>query len=58
MTYKLECRHLYPDCESEVRGESEEEVMEGAARHVDEHHGVRQLEDETVQKLRAEIRPA
>ncbi len=58
MTYEFECKHVFPDCEDKVQGASEGEVLERAARHADEHHGVRQLEDEVVQRVRTSIRPA
>jgi predicted small metal-binding protein len=58
MTYEFECKHVFPDCAGKVQGETEEEVLEKAARHADEHHGVRQLDAEVVQKVRTSIRPA
>lgn len=58
MTYEFECRHVFPDCEDRVQGENREEVLEKAARHADEHHGVRNLDDETVDRVRLAIRPA
>lgn len=58
MSYEFACRYLYPECDTKLRAETEEEVLAMARRHLDEHHGVRDFQDETVKNLRLAIRPA
>jgi len=56
MTKIMRCNAIFPGCSAEVRAETEEEVL----RHVTEHartvHGVKQVDEGTVQKVRAAIR--
>jgi predicted small metal-binding protein len=48
---------LYWDCTSKVVGETEEEVVEGAANHAAEHHEMHELDDAVIEQIRGEIVP-
>jgi len=39
MTYTLACRDAEVDCDFVARGETEEEVLQNASKHVKEVHG-------------------
>jgi predicted small metal-binding protein len=58
MGYKFECTNVVPGCEGEVFGDTEEEVLGKAAEHASEAHGMENLDDETVEKVKAAIAPA
>lgn len=58
MGYKFECTNVVPGCEGEVFGDTEEEVLEKAAEHASEVHGMEDLDDETVEKVKAAIASA
>lgn len=55
MSYKFDCTNVVPGCEGTVRGESEEEVLQAAAEHASEAHGLDELPDEVVEKVKASI---
>ncbi len=55
MSYKFECTNVVPGCEGEVQGETREEVLEKAAEHAKDVHGLAPLDDETVEKVKAAI---
>ena len=53
----LSCREVGVwDCDFEARGESVEEIMQTAAKHVKEVHGVEEITQEIVAKVQATIR--
>jgi len=53
----LRCREVGVwDCDFEARGESVEEIMQIAAKHVEEFHGVEEIPQEIVAKVQATIR--
>ncbi len=53
----LRCREVGVwDCDFEARGESVEEIMQTAAKHVEEVHGVEEITQEIVAKVQATIR--
>lgn len=56
-SYEYACENLYPDCSTTITGRSEDEVRRKAQRHIRDHHGARQGNDETVRDLIAWIRP-
>lgn len=58
VSYEFACQHLYPECDTRIKGESREDLLDKAKRHVSEHHGVRDYQDEVVRRLRTAIRPA
>ena len=53
MTKLLRCRDVGFDCDAEIRAESEEEVLEKAARHASEAHGIHEMPDEVLARARA-----
>ena len=55
MAYKFDCTHVVPGCEGTVRGDSEEEVLQAAAEHASGAHGMDDLPDEVVEKVKASI---
>jgi predicted small metal-binding protein len=42
-------------CEGTARGESEEDVLQAAAEHASHAHGMDELPDEVVEKVKASI---
>jgi predicted small metal-binding protein len=46
----------YKDCKWEVSGRSEEELMPQIERHGREHHGITNLDNESRQRVRNNIR--
>ena len=56
MTKLLQCHELFPGCQAEVRAETEDEIVRHAAEHARTVHGVKQIDQATVQKVRAAIR--
>lgn len=55
MSYRFDCTNVVPGCEGTVRGESEEEVLQAAAEHASDAHGLVVLPDEVVEKVKASI---
>ncbi len=55
MSYEFECRHVVPGCEGKVEGESVDEVLQAATRHADEAHGLAELDEATLGKVKASI---
>jgi predicted small metal-binding protein len=55
---QLRCAELFPGCDAEVQAESEEEVLDIAAAHAREVHGLESLDDATVTAVKGAIRPA
>lgn len=51
----LHCRDVGFDCEAVVKAETEEEVLRQAAEHAQSVHGLTEITDEVVQKVRAAI---
>ncbi len=58
MAYEFECTNIIPGCEGAVRGETEEEVLERAASHAAGAHGMDELSEDVVEKVKASIVPA
>jgi len=58
MPLVLKCDDVVRGCPAEVRAESEEEVLRQAAEHGRSAHGIQQLDAQTLQAVRAAIRPA
>jgi predicted small metal-binding protein len=57
MSKILECAKVDPSsgCQHVVRGETEEEVFQGAAAHAGEH-GIREFTPELIEMVKAAIR--
>lgn len=56
MAKELHCGDIMEGCAHVVRGDTEEEVLEKGARHADEVHGISELDEETLQKVKSAIR--
>ncbi len=52
----LSCKDVSLNCDTVIQGETEEEVMEKAAEHAAEKHGVTEFSAETRQKMRSLIK--
>jgi len=53
---EFECKDVYPDCDFKVSGKDEDDVLEKAARHGKEKHGIENLTDDLKGKVRSLIR--
>jgi predicted small metal-binding protein len=55
----LECAKVGPSsgCQHVVRGETEEEVLQNAAQHAQEH-GIHEVTPEVMERVKAHIRDA
>ncbi|MEJ2122237.1 MAG: DUF1059 domain-containing protein [Alphaproteobacteria bacterium] len=58
MSKTLKCGDLMPGCDFVAHGESEEEVLQKAAVHAKESHGIEEITDEVVAQVRANISDA
>jgi predicted small metal-binding protein len=56
MTKVLSCRDVGVDCDFEAKGETEEEIMQKAAQHAKEAHGMTEIPPEIVEKCQKAIR--
>ena len=56
MAKVLRCRDVGLDCEGELRGATEEDILRQAAEHAQSVHNIRDMSPELVQKVRAAIR--
>ena len=55
MSYEFECANVVPGCEGKVSGTTKEEVVQKAAQHATDAHGMATLPDEVVEKVKASI---
>jgi predicted small metal-binding protein len=55
MGYEFECTNVVPGCEGIVEGDSPDEVLEKAAAHAASVHGMTELPDEVVEKVKSSI---
>jgi predicted small metal-binding protein len=55
---ELRCADVGFECSAVIRGEDEQDVMSQAADHAREAHGLTDIDEETGQKIRAQIRDA
>ena len=58
MTRVLHCADAGFECDENVEGETDDEVMEKAAAHVRDVHGVDTIDEETGAKFRSLIHEA
>ena len=56
MAKVIHCKDVGFDCEGVVRADSEEQVLQLAAEHASAEHGVTELTEEMVAKVKAVIR--
>ena len=52
----LRCRDVGMDCDFEAHGRSEDEVVQKAAAHAAQKHGITEITPELASKVRAAIR--
>ncbi|MEQ9618062.1 MAG: DUF1059 domain-containing protein [Deltaproteobacteria bacterium] len=55
MAKVLRCREVGVDCDFEAKGESVEEIMAQAAKHAKEDHGMDEIPQEMIDKVREAI---
>lgn len=58
MGYEFECANVIPGCEGKVQGETQEDTLAAAADHAAEVHGLPELDEATVEAVKAAIVPA
>ena len=56
MTKSIKCDDLFPGCEFQADAETEAELLQKAAAHAASVHGVTELTDEIVAKMKGCIR--
>lgn len=52
------CGNVVPGCDGVVTGETDDQVLEAAARHAAEAHGMSEVPDEVVAAIRSGITDA
>ena len=55
MAIILRCRDVGPDCDSDVRGDTEDEILEQAVAHSQADHGL-EVTPELVEVVRSAIK--
>lgn len=58
MAKELRCGDLMPGCDYVARADTEGDVLQKAAAHAREVHGLEKLDDDTVAKVKAAIHEA
>lgn len=56
MAKVVRCRDVGFDCDGVVRADTEEELMAQVAQHAKEVHGIEEVTDEIVEKVKSVIR--
>ena len=56
MTYVVHCRDVGFDCDGVVRAETEQDLLQQVAQHAQSEHGVEEVSEEMVQKVRSVTR--
>ena len=56
MTLVVHCRDVGFDCDGVVRSETEEELLQQVAEHAKSAHGLEEVTDEVVEKVKSVIR--
>ena len=56
MAKELRCNDIMPGCDFVARGEDEAEVLSKAAEHAREKHGLNEIDEETANQIRGQIR--
>ena len=56
MNKVIRCRDVGFDCEGVIRAQSEEEAVAQAAAHAMSVHGLTEINDEVIAKVRAAVR--
>ncbi len=58
MAKTMKCGDLMPGCDFVAHGESEDEVLQKAAAHAKEAHGIEEITDDLVAQVRGKIKDA
>ncbi len=56
MAKVLKCADVTGTCPEVIRGQTEDEVLQAAAKHARDQHGMAELPPEVVAKVKAAIR--
>ncbi len=56
MSRILECNLLFPGCDAEVRGETDEEILTQAEEHVRTTHDMEEVDEQTRSSMMAAVR--
>ncbi len=56
MAKAISCRDVGVDCDFVVRGETEEDVLKKCAEHANKAHGMKEIPQELVERVREAIR--
>jgi predicted small metal-binding protein len=56
MAKVISCRDVGVDRDFEVRGETEEEILKKCAEHAQKDHGMKEIPQELVERVREAIR--
>jgi len=56
MPKELRCRDVGMNCDFEVRGNTEEEVLQKASAHARDAHQIKEMPPELAAKVRAAVR--
>lgn len=55
MSKTLKCGDVVPGCSTEIRGDSEQEVLAKAAEHAKTDHGLENIPSDVLSKVKAAI---
>jgi predicted small metal-binding protein len=55
MTLVVHCRDLGFDCDGVVRAQTEEDLLQQVADHAESTHGLKEVTDEVVEKVKSVI---
>jgi predicted small metal-binding protein len=55
LTYSFACSQIVPGCDGVVSGETVDDVMASVAEHAADAHGITEIDDEFVEKVKAGI---
>ena len=55
MPYRLACAKLMPGCDFKAEAATEEELLEKAAAHAAESHGIKEITPDLVTKVKSII---
>ncbi len=58
MAKQLRCGDIVPGCDHVIRAETEDEVLTRAADHARAAHGIEELDEATIEQVKAAIAEA
>lgn len=56
MTKYIECKDLFPDCEFKAEADSEAELLKKVAEHAASRHGIAEVTEDNLSKVKGCIR--